>query len=398
MEKPTVLFVLGTRPEAIKCAPVIRACLEDTALRVRVLTTSQHRELQDNVLEFFGIHPDHDLALMGEKSDLNRLVGEGWAGLAAYFQTEPPNLTLTQGDTTTAFLAALAAQYHRIPVGHIEAGLRTFDKSNPFPEEINRRLIAPLADLHFAPTTQAKENLLKENIDAGKIFVVGNPGIDALLYAVNHLSAADRRNIRCRFSLGERYILVTSHRRENWGENLQNLCRALREIVARYSDIMILFLVHPNPEVSQTVHKALSGIERIVLQPAVPYLEMAALLSGSLLALTDSGGIQEEAPALGKPVLVLREKTERPEGVEAHSSLLVGTDPERILSAVNQLLSDAEYYRRYSRIRSPYGDGRAAQRIHQGIRWYFHLGDPPDEIQDRDLETIGGETSCGIGS
>jgi UDP-N-acetylglucosamine 2-epimerase (non-hydrolysing) len=380
MKKPTLLFVIGTRPEAIKTAPVIHACQASGDFRVQVLTTSQHRELQDAVLDFFDIQPDHDLNLMRENSNLTRLVAESWRGVSDYIESSPPDLLLVQGDTTTAFIAALASIYQRIPVAHIEAGLRTYDAENPFPEEINRRLITHIAALHFAPTLIAKENVLRENIDPATIYVVGNPGIDALQFALHRITPDQRRQILDRHALQENLILVTSHRRENWGDNLRNICQALQMIAAQCQDISILFLVHPNPEVSRCVHEELADHSNIHLLKAVPYLEMAVLMEKAALILTDSGGIQEEAPFLGKPVLILREKTERPEVLQHQAAILVGTDPDRIRAAVCSLLSDSDSYRRYAIPRSIFGDGQSAARILRGIRYHFDFGPRPADF------------------
>ncbi len=380
MNKSTLLFVLGTRPEAVKTSPVICQCKETAAFNVRVLTTSQHRELQDTVLDFFGIVPDHDLNLMQRQSDLIRFVEKAWRGISDYLRFSPPDLLLVQGDTTTAFIAALASTYQQIPVAHIEAGLRTYDDQNPFPEEINRRLITHTAQLHFAPTQTSKDNLLRENVSSERIFVVGNPGIDALHSTLQRITPEFRKNMMNRYAILPKNILVTSHRRENWGQNLHSICEALRTLSKMFPDISILFLVHPNPEVRQCVHRELSGIDRVILLDAVSYPEMAVFMHSSFLVLTDSGGIQEEAPTLGKPVLVLREKTERPEGIDRRSSILVGTNSEKIIETVSELIHDRALYHQYSQCRSPYGDGQAAKRICEGIRYFFNNGNKPSEF------------------
>ncbi|MGC9329744.1 MAG: non-hydrolyzing UDP-N-acetylglucosamine 2-epimerase [Candidatus Hinthialibacter sp.] len=380
MVQRELLFILGTRPEAVKCSPVILACRRDARFAVRVLTTSQHRELQDEVLDEFGVDADHDLDLMRETSDLARLIGDAWAGLCRYFDGHAPDMVLVQGDTSTAFIAALAAQYHQIPVAHIEAGLRTHDKTMPFPEEINRRLISPIADLHFAPTLQAKENLLRENIASNQIVVVGNPSIDALLHILDQQK--DRR-LQDRFPQldpEKPLLLATCHRRENWGEPIRNICKALRGIARENPNYQILFLTHPNPEASRAIENIAEGVPQIILHKSVIYSDMALLLNAARLILTDSGGLQEEAPVLGKPVVVLREKTERWEGIESQSAILAGINPERILAVVQSLLHDESFYRKYAQKRSPYGDGRAAERIHQALAHYFGLGETPQEF------------------
>ncbi|MBD3265436.1 UDP-N-acetylglucosamine 2-epimerase (non-hydrolyzing) [bacterium] len=370
MNNPVLLFVLGTRPEAIKCAPVIRACQEDAALTTRVLTTSQHRQIQDEVLHFFGITPDHDLDLMGKNPNLTALIANAWTGLSQYLQEQPADLLLVQGDTSTAFIAALTAQYQKIPVAHIEAGLRTHDKSMPFPEEINRRLIGCIADLHFAPTEQARENLLKVNIEPSAIHVVGNSGIDALLYMRRHAESHPRE---VPIPAAEKSLLVTCHRRENWGKNIENLCQALHTLCQENPRVSIVFLVHPNPMVSKPVQRHLGGIPNITLLNAVNYRQMAYYLNAADVVLTDSGGIQEEAPVLGKPVLVLRDKTERPEGVKQHSAILTGTDPAAIVKHATRLLNDSAYYKSHAKEAMHYGDGKTAQRILNQIRTYFSL-------------------------
>ncbi len=380
MRKPNLLFVVGTRPEVIKTAPIILACKESAAFNVYVLSTSQHRELQDDVLNFFEISVTHDLNLMQERSDLTHLVSESWRGISSYLQTNSIDMLFVQGDTTTAFTAALGAVYQQIPVAHIEAGLRTYVFYNPFPEEINRRLISHVSSMHFAPTKTAKENLLREHIGNEHLYVVGNSGIDALLYTLKHISNSQRRAILSKLQLKEKVILVTSHRRENWGDNLRNICQALKILAREYDNLSILFLVHPNPAVSQCVNEELSGIQDINLIKAVPYPEMAVLLEISTLILTDSGGIQEEAPALGKPVLVLREKTERPEGIAQNSSILVGTSVEKITNTTNAMLINETLYQSYAQPRSPYGDGKAAERICQAILYYFGWGNRPVEF------------------
>ncbi|MDX9753156.1 MAG: UDP-N-acetylglucosamine 2-epimerase (non-hydrolyzing) [bacterium] len=372
-KKPTLLFVLGTRPEAIKCASVIQACRADADLDTRVLTTSQHRALQDDVLQFFHIQVDHDLDLMREQPDLTSLIRDAWFGVSTYLHKNPTDMVLVQGDTTTAFIAALAAQYQRVPVAHIEAGLRTYDKSMPFPEEMNRRLISHSADLHFAPTPAARENLIHEQIPAERIHVVGNPGIDALL----HILRQPQTEIPLHLDPQTRLLLVTSHRRENWGENLRAICAALRTIAQECPNVHILFLVHPNPQVATLVNAALAHEKAITLRSAVSYSQMAGYLHAATVILTDSGGIQEEAPVLGKPVLVLREKTERPEGVACASSFLVGANPEKMIALTKRLLNDPAFYAAHAQPASPYGDGRAAQRIHQGICHSFNMAVAP---------------------
>lgn len=364
MTSVRVSVVLGTRPEAIKCAPVILECRKSERLDVEVIATSQHRQLQDEVLAFFGIQPDVDLDLMDKRSNLTRLVARAWEGLSDHFQQQRPTIVLVQGDTTTAMIAALAAQYQQIPVAHIEAGLRTYDKTQPFPEEINRRVIGSMADLNFAPTRQAVRNLKNEGIPDEEIVLVGNPGIDALLLARKEIQVPQRPE-------EEKRILVTCHRRENWGTPLSQICTALQRIAEAKSSVRIQFLVHPNPEVSTVVQEQLGGIGAIEVRHAVPYPEMVASMVAADLILTDSGGIQEEAPMLGKPVLVLRETTERSEAIDAESAILVGTEPDAIVRQVDRLLSLPEEYARFAQSRSPFGDGNASQRIRMSLESIF---------------------------
>lgn len=364
-----VSVVVGTRPEAIKCSPVILECRTSKHLDVEVLSTSQHRELVDEVFEFFGIQPDVDLDLMREHSDLKGLIARAWEGIYSHYEAKRPNIVLVQGDTSTAMIAALAAQYQQIPVAHIEAGLRTYDKTMPFPEEINRRVITSVADMNFAPTPLAVENLKSEGIPQDEYILVGNPGIDALL------QARERTEIPQRSDDDARMILVTCHRRENWGVPLSRICTALRRIAEMHPTVRIVFLVHPNPEVSQSVRMHLDDLSTIEIRNAVPYPEMVRHMLMADLILTDSGGIQEEAPVLGKPVLVLRETTERREAVEQDAALLVGTDPDKITQQVERLLAIPEEYARFAKARSPYGDGQASRRIRECIEGIF-LGKP----------------------
>ncbi len=380
MDKPHLLFVLGTRPEAIKCAPVILECQKDPDLHTEVVTTSQHRELQDQVLDLFGVKVNYDLNLMQEKPDLQRLVREAWSGISDILLNHKPNLILSQGDTTSAFIAALAGFYQKVNVAHIEAGLRTYDKSMPFPEEGNRRMISAIADLNFAPTVWAKNNLLKESVSAENIYVVGNSGIDALLQ-VRDRQIDDKFLESYGINAENKVALVTSHRRENWGENMKMTCGALKELVGRYGDMKIVFLTHPNPEASTIVRNELNGVERISIQHSIDYVKLVALLNRAYFVITDSGGLQEESPSLGKPVLILREKTERPEGVEQGSAVLVGTNPEKILHESKRLIEDSNYYQSFSKPRSPYGDGKASERMRQAIRAYFRMGAPPEEFE-----------------
>ena len=369
------LCVFGTRPEAIKMAPIVRQlAAAGDAIKPVVCVTGQHREMLDQVLDCFGIKPDIDLAVMRDNQSLSTLTSNLVQALDGVMADVQPTIVLVQGDTTTAMVGALAGYYHKIPVGHVEAGLRTEDRYNPFPEEINRRLISILATLHFAPTQIAMDTLLAEGHSASKIHLTGNTIVDALMMTA-------RENCRREEVVGNgrRRILVTAHRRENHGEPLQNICRALRLLVDRNKDVEIVYPVHMNPNVHEPVYQALSGHERIQLVQPVGYAELVRMLYGSYLVLTDSGGIQEEAPALGKPVLVMRKTTERPEGVTAGVAKLVGVETDSIVGSVETLLSDSHEYERMARAVNPYGDGHAAERTVKVILDMFGERDAPEE-------------------
>jgi len=372
MRKTKVLSIIGTRPEIIKMAPVIRELQNRSAVfEPTVIVTGQHREMSEPYLNLFGIKVDVDLAIMQKNQTLDSIFVNILTVLPVIIGKIEPDIMLVQGDTSSAFAAALAAYHGKIMIGHVEAGLRTGNKYNPFPEEMNRRLVGAVADLHFAPTANAKANLLREGVAEEHIFVTGNTVIDALRmvvrdkyeFAHNVLSRIDYDN--------RRVICVTTHRRESFGEPLKNTFRALREIVHRHSDVEIVLPVHFNPNVRDHVYKALAGTERIHLVEPLSYEPFVQLMNKSYLILTDSGGVQEEAPGLGKPVLVLRETTERPEGLKAGTARLVGTDVNLIVSAVTELLEDEACYRKMSRAMSPYGDGKAAVRIADVIEKTF---------------------------
>ena len=361
-----VLVVLGTRPEAIKLAPVV---LELRRRRREFLCalaiTSQHREMLAPMLDFFGLVPQHDLDVMRPDQRLGELTGRVLVGLDRVLETERPDWVVVQGDTTTAMAAGLAAFYRKIRLAHVEAGLRTNDKLSPFPEEINRRLVGVLADLHFAPTDQAVRNLRKEGVPAGKIVRTGNTVTDALLWAARKIRRAPPplpAGIPPP-AKGRRLVLVTGHRRENFGGGLEEICRALKAAAAACPDLDFVYPVHLNPHVKTPVHRLLGGQPRIFLVPPVGYPEMVALLRRAWLVVTDSGGIQEEAPTFGVPVLVTRDTTERPEGIRAGNARLVGTDGAAILRWIRKLAVDPAVYARMARARNPYGDGRAARRI-----------------------------------
>jgi len=358
-----VFVVFGTRPEAIKMAPVIKRLeAEAPRLRTRVAVTAQHRQMLDQVLALYGIVPDHDLNIMRPRQTLDQITVRGLERLGRLYDAERPDLVLVQGDTTTTFVAALAAFYRRIPVGHVEAGLRTYDKFHPFPEEINRRLTSHVADWHYAPTARAREALLAEGVPASHILVTGNTVIDAVIeVAKKPLTAPPVPNWKP--DPARRLLLVTAHRRENFGAPLESICHALRDLADAYPDLDVIYPVHLNPSVRGTVRGIIGRHPRIRLVPPLDYHPFVALMACATLILTDSGGIQEEAPSLGKPVLVLRRVTERPEAVEAGTVEVVGTDRRRIVAAARRLLDDPRVYRRMARRINPYGDGKASARI-----------------------------------
>jgi len=376
VSRPKVVVAFGTRPEAIKLAPVINALRR--IAEVRVCVTAQHREMLDQVLRVFEIAPDCDLDLMRPAQDLCELTGAALSAMRDVIAREQPRLVVVQGDTTTTMAAALAGYYAHVPVAHVEAGLRTDDTAQPFPEEINRRITATLAALHFAPTQGARANLLAEGVSAERITVTGNTGIDALLVTVDRLRTGQAeamlpKEVAAGLS-GRRLILVTGHRRESFGPGFRNICEALRVVARQQDDVVIVYPVHLNPSVRGPVRALLQDTPSILLTEPLDYPTFVALMQRAEILLTDSGGIQEEAPSLGKPVLVLREKTERPEGVAAGLAQLVGTDPERICGAVAALLSDAGAAARVGATPNPYGDGQAAARIADVIRRYLGEG------------------------
>lgn len=382
-----VLSVLGTRPEAIKMAPVIKGIeLHPELFDSVVCVTAQHRQMLDQVLELFEIRPDHDLDIMRPGQDLFSTTCAVLEGLKSVFHREKPDLVLVHGDTTTTMAAALASFYSKTKVGHVEAGLRTHNKLAPFPEEMNRRVTAAVADIHFAPTAAARENLLREGIPDEAIFVTGNTVIDALLSVLNRVKSNPDMESRLAgmfpfLDPAKRLILVTGHRRENFGAGFENICRALAEVAQKYRDVEILYPVHLNPNVREPVRRILGEEARsnIHLTDPIDYLPFIYLMNRSYLIITDSGGIQEEAPSLGKPVLVMRETTERPEAVAAGTVKLVGTDREKIVTETERLLEDSAAYRSMALAHNPYGDGHAAERIVEILKtWFFsQISEPP---------------------
>jgi UDP-N-acetylglucosamine 2-epimerase (non-hydrolysing) len=359
-----VLLVFGTRPEAVKLCPLIHHLRKTPGVfDVRVCVTAQHRGLLDQVLDVFAVRPDHDLDIMTPGQTLFQSTSRIIAALESVMHAEQPDVVLVQGDTTTTWCGALAAFYSRVPVGHVEAGLRTGDIYQPFPEEMNRLLAGRLAALHFAATPWAADNLRREGVADDTIFVTGNTGIDAVLYVAGELESGRLSSPgTITVDNGKKLIVATAHRRESLGEGMENLCRALARLAAR-GDVQIVLPVHPNPNVRGVVDRVLRNRDGVVLCEPLAYVPFVDLMRRATILLTDSGGIQEEGPSLGKPILVLREKTERPEAVDAGTVRLVGTDPERIWSAASELLDDEELRLQMSRRHNPYGDGQASRRI-----------------------------------
>jgi len=360
-----VMAVFGTRPDAIKMAPVVLTLRDDPRFQVRVVVTGQHREMLDQVLQLFRITPDEDLDVMTPQQTLAQITTRALEGLDRVLQRYHPDIVLAQGDTTTTFVAALAAFYHKIPFGHVEAGLRTYDKYHPFPEEMNRRLTAPLADFHFAPTERARQNLLHEAVPAERIWVTGNTGIDAVLWVAQQPFEPTEPALHRFWAHTGRRLLVTTHRRENWGEPMYEIAQAVRDLLNALPDLLVLLPMHRNPRVRQVLQSVLGDHPRALLTEPLDYVPFVHAMRHATLILTDSGGVQEEAPAFGKPILVLRTTTERPEGVEAGTAKLVGTARGRIRDEALHLLTDPDAYAQMARAVNPYGDGHAAERIRE---------------------------------
>ncbi|MEL6114352.1 UDP-N-acetylglucosamine 2-epimerase (non-hydrolyzing) [Photobacterium sp. SP02] len=368
MSKKKVLTVFGTRPEAIKMAPLVHALNDDDRFEAKVCVTAQHREMLDQVLELFDITPDYDLNLMKAGQTLNDVTARILLELKAVLQEFKPDVVLVHGDTATTFAASLAAYYEQIPVGHVEAGLRTGNIYSPWPEEANRKLTGALTKYHFAPTDTSKENLLKENFCSSGIYVTGNTVIDALLMVKNKIDADEDLKATLASNFPEldgnkKLILVTGHRRESFGGGFERICQALVEIAKQHDDVQVIYPVHLNPNVREPVNRILAGVDNVHLIEPQQYLPFIYLMSRAHIILTDSGGIQEEAPSLGKPVLVMRDTTERPEAVSAGTVKLVGTDVDVIVNSLNELLTDKEQYQKMSFAHNPYGDGKACERI-----------------------------------
>ena len=366
------MIIVGTRPEAIKMAPLIcEFQSREKDFELTVVNTAQHREMVDQVFSIYNIRPDIDLDIMEENQTLVSLFSKGAKALQRVFSVEKPAILLIEGDTSTAFVASLMAFYNRVDVAHVEAGLRTCDIYNPFPEEVNRRITSVMSKIHFAPTQWAKNNLLREGYSEQSIFITGNPVIDALLRALETEPTFDDQRLNAVREKTSRLILVTAHRRENHGEPLKRICEAILHLLETHKDLTFVYPVHPNPNVQRLVKEMLSNRDRIFLVPPLDYLSFVHLMKSSYLILTDSGGIQEEAPTLGKPVLVLREKTERPEAIQAGTARVIGTNKQKIVDEVDSLLEDADRYKKMTVTTNPFGDGKASKRIAEIILSFY---------------------------
>ncbi|KYH35436.1 UDP-N-acetylglucosamine 2-epimerase [Clostridium tepidiprofundi DSM 19306] len=376
-----IMSIFGTRPEAIKMAPLIKLLDRNKYFESKICVTAQHREMLDQVLELFDIDTDYDLDIMKYKQNLTGVTNRVLVGLENIYKEYTPDMILVHGDTTTTFAAALSAFYKKIKVGHVEAGLRSFEKYSPYPEEMNRRLTGVIADLNFAPTEVNKRNLLTEGVKEENIFVTGNTVIDALKYTVKDKYKFENDILNDLDYENKKIIMVTAHRRENWGKGIENICKALRKIVENNNEVEIVFLVHLNPIVRNTVYKYLENIERVYLLPPINTREAHNLMNKCYMVMTDSGGLQEEAPYLSKPVLVFRDVTEREEAVEYGTVKLVGTAEDIIIKSASELLNNREVYNKMSTAVNPYGDGKASERIIDSILYYFNISDTrPNEF------------------
>lgn len=373
MKTLKTITIFGTRPEAIKMAPLVKELEKRDAIVNKVCVTAQHRQMLDQVLNLFSIKPDFDLNIMRKQQTLTTITTKVLEGLEKIFEKENPDLILVHGDTTTTFAGALAAFYKKIKVGHVEAGLRTYNKYFPFPEEMNRKLTGAIADLHFAPTKRSRDNLLREGVDRRNIFVTGNTVIDAMNVTINGSYEFNNNKLNEIDYKNKKVILVTAHRRENWGSGIENICKALKKIVEQNKNVELIYLVHLNPIVRNTVYEILGKQERVHLLPPLDTDETHNLMNRCYMVMTDSGGLQEEAPHLGKPVLVLRNVTERPEAVEAGTVKLVGTSQDMIVKSGNELIRNADEYEKMSKAINPYGDGKASIRIVDAILDYFDI-------------------------
>lgn len=375
-----VMVIFGTRPEAIKMAPLILALQDDPDFEPRIVVTGQHRHMLDQVLDLFGITPHHDLDIGRDRQTLTGVTQRALGGLDELIAEEKPDLVVVQGDTTSTFVGALAAFYNKIPVAHMEAGLRTGDVYSPYPEEINRRLTTQLTALHLAPTPTSAANLKSENVDPDAVICTGNTVIDALFGALQQPVAWDEPGLAGLHHSDRPVLLVTAHRRESWGAPMQAIGRALARIARAEPELEIVFPIHLNPVVREAIQPAVAGLPNVRLIEPLGYGDFCHLMNRSHLVLTDSGGVQEEAPGLGKPVLVMRDTTERPEAVVAGTVQLVGTDEDRIVREVRHLLHDRDAYQRMAQAVNPYGDGKAAQRTVAALRHFFGEGDRPEEF------------------
>lgn len=383
MNKTKIAIIFGTRPETIKMFPIISEINKyPHLLNCRIIVSGQHREMLDQMLEIFQITPDYDLNIMEQGQSLSSITKNSLLGIEKILKKERPSMVLVQGDTTTTFTGALAAFYQKIKIGHIEAGLRTNNKYYPFPEEINRHLTSVLVDLHFAPSKQSSKNLLSEGVKREDVFISGNTVIDSLFLMIKEKYIFREPLLKNKKIFEKNIILVTMHRRENWGEPLRKTCRAINKIIGEYPDVSVIFPLHKNPEIRKNVKEILQNKKDILLLDTLDYDDMINLMSKSYIILTDSGGIQEEGPSLGKPVLVLRDETERPEAVEAGVVKMIGTNEERVYREVVILLDSKDKYREMSKNINPYGDGRASERIVKKILYNFNLiNQSPDEFK-----------------
>lgn len=370
MSKLKVMSVFGTRPEAIKMAPLVKALERSEKIESIICLTGQHREMLDSVMDIFKLKADYDLAIMEKRQTLSTITTKTLLGMDAVLEEAKPDLVLVHGDTSTTFAGALAAFYHQVKVGHVEAGLRTWDKYSPFPEEMNRTLVGDIADLHFSPTGANADNLRRESI-AGDIFITGNTAIDAMKYTVQKDFRFSTESLNALDFENRRVVTVTCHRRENYGKPMEDIMHAILDVVEAHSDIDVVYPVHLSPVVRECVFPILGGHDRIHLIDPIDVEEMHNLMARSYMIMTDSGGLQEEAPALGKPVLVMRRETERPEAIAAGTAKLAGVERENIVSMANELLDDPEAYRKMAKAVNPYGDGEASERIVQAILWHF---------------------------
>lgn len=373
MKRLKVMTVFGTRPDAVKMAPLVKELEKCDQIESFVCVTAQHRQMLDQVLDIFDITPDDDLNIMQSRQTLEHITIRALEGLSKVYEQKTPDIVLVHGDTTTCFVASLAAFYKKISIGHVEAGLRTFDKYSPYPEEMNRKLTGAMADLHFAPTPSNKQHLLNEGVNENKIYVTGNTVIDALKTTVKKDYTFQNEYLKNMSFANKRVIAVTAHRRENLGEPLVNICNALKDIAAKYDDVEIIYSVHLNPLVQETAKSILSGQKHVHLIDPLDVQDMHNLMDRSYLVMTDSGGLQEEAPSLGKPVLVLRNETERQEAIEAGTVKLAGTDKSKIVSLAEQLLDDRDEYSKMSRAVNPYGDGSASELIINTLLYEFGM-------------------------